>query len=114
MNRLDVFKVVCDQRVEKHMSWEVIYERGHPSGWTDDLGIAADRNQWVRELLPGWYARKHETLAGSWSSWISVAHDQKLRSWCEDNLSGYWDMPPDGYLYMGSLDDAMLFKIAWM
>ena len=31
------------------------YRCGHPAGWTDDLGIIADKNQWVREELPGWY-----------------------------------------------------------
>lgn len=31
------------------------YRPYRPSGYTDDLGIIADRNQWVPEQVPGWY-----------------------------------------------------------
>lgn len=91
-------------------NWQVRYEWGHPSGWTDDLGIIADRNQWVQEHLPGWYARFY----GKDRMWTSSYHRDDLREWCQQNLTGYWEMPPDGYLYMGSEEDVVLFKMSWM
>jgi hypothetical protein len=103
------YVVICDE-METDMSWRIVYEHGHPEGWTDDLGIMADRNQWVREHLPGWYAR--QWIGGR--QWISVYDDSDLRAWCEENLSGYWEIPRDGYVYMSSEEDVMLFKLNWM
>ena len=31
------------------------YRPYRPAGYTDDLGILADRNQWVSTQKPGWY-----------------------------------------------------------
>lgn len=105
------FLIICDERFDNmECNWRVIYEHGHPEGWTDDLGIIADRNQWVKELLPGWYARQYQR-GDRW--WESAYHRTDLREWCEKNLTGYWEMPPDGYLYMSSEEDAVLFKLIW-
>ncbi len=103
------YVVICDE-VVMDMSWHISYEEGHPAGWTDDLGIMADRNQWVREVFPGWYACR---WAGD-RQWVGMYADQNLRAWCETNLSGYWEIPRDGYVYMSSEEDVMLFKLNWM
>lgn len=86
------------------MKIEIRYERGHPAGYTDDLGIIADRNQWVRERLRGWYTRIHHSQA------VEV-HD-----WCERNLQGYWKLAsgiPERELYMSDEKDVTLFSLRW-
>ena len=86
------------------MSFEIRYERGNPAGWTDDLGIIADRNQWVSERLPGWYTRIHHSQA------------MEIHDWCEKNLQGYWKLRagiPERELYMGSEKDVTLFTLRW-
>lgn len=89
--------------------WDVSWDRGNSAGWSDDLGIIADTNQWVQERPAGWYARRY--VGNGW--WVSVRGDQDLRDWCQQNLSSHWEIPPDGYLYMSSEEDVTLFKIAW-
>lgn len=54
------------------------YSRGHSSGFTDDLGIIADRNQWVCEEVPGWYALL------PWKDFNRF----EVETWCKENLSG--------------------------
>jgi hypothetical protein len=104
------YVVICDEIEDVAVNWEVRYEQGHPAGWTDDLGIMADRNQWVSEHLDGWYARRYDK--SGW--WESSRHRTDLVEWCEKNLTGYWEIPSDGYLYMASEEDVMLFKMRWM
>lgn len=55
------------------------YERGHPAGYTDDLGIIADENQWV------------EYQPSGWRSQIDPQDYMEMREWCEQNLEhGTW------------------------
>jgi hypothetical protein len=100
---LHSYVVICDEW-SGNMTWHVVYEHGHPEGWTD-------RNQWVREHLPGWYARHYYRENGPWAS---CYHQTDLRKWCQENLTDYWEIPTDGYLYMSSEEDVMLFKMSWM
>lgn len=82
------------------------YDRGHPEGYTDDLGIIADRNQWVNAKLPGWYFSMP-------SDYVDTIYE-----WCDNNLTGYWtcDHKPalalDTY-YICSRSDMTLFKMTW-
>lgn len=87
-----------------NMKIEIRYERGNPAGYTDDLGIIADRNQWVNERLPGWYTRVHHSRA------------MEVYDWCEQNLQGYWQFAagiPERELYMGDEKDVTLFSLRW-
>ena len=79
------------------------YSYGHDEGWTDDLGIIADRNQWVKEELPGWYC--------CWPDLPAPISD--LGIWCTDNLSGYWKVDEYGRLYLSSDVDLSWFQLKW-
>ena len=86
------------------MKIEIRYERGNPSGWTDDLGIIADKNQWVQERLSGWYA------------WIHHSQAMEVHDWCERNLQGHWTLRagiPKRELYMSLDKDVTLFSLKW-
>jgi hypothetical protein len=47
------------------------YRRGHPAGYTDDLGIIADRNQWV------------DAVTGGYHSEVDPQDYQEIREWCD-------------------------------
>jgi hypothetical protein len=106
---LESYVVVCDE-IEDQMHWDIRYEYGHPAGYTDDLGIIADRDQWVDEVIPGWYARNF--ISQSKRSWVNTDSDTAMREWCEENLKGYWEIK--GYVLMTDPDDVTLFKMRWM
>lgn len=74
------------------------YRPYRPSGYTDDLGIIADRNQWVSAQIPGWYFRVKKNL------------DQVV-SWLEENDVSYTDHR--WALIIHGRDDATLFKLRW-
>lgn len=62
---------------------EFHYRHWVPAGYTDDLGIIADRNQWVEEQVPGWYSS------------IDPQDYNDIRDWCEKNLEEYaWKLSP--------------------
>lgn len=76
------------------------YDRGHPAGFTDDLGIIADRNQWVDERLAGWYTN------------ITKAQSTEIFDWCSKNLKHYWNsrVRLTGYeLYLSSHKEVTMF-----
>ena len=86
------------------MKIEIRYERGHPEGYTDDLGIIADRNQWVRERLGGWY------------TWIHHSQISEVYEWCSKNLQGYWKLAAGinkRELYISEEKDVTLFSLRW-
>jgi hypothetical protein len=86
------------------MKIEIRYERGHPEGYTDDLGIIADRNQWVRERLGGWY------------TWIHHSQIIEVYDWCDANLQGYWKLAAGvnkRELYISEEKDVTLFSLKW-
>lgn len=87
------------------MTLTLHYRRGHPAGYTDDLGIIADRNQWVDEELAGWYCY----------SICGLGFDrerQEMQDWCDQNLKNYWEVNRK-CVYISSEDDATLFKLRW-
>lgn len=82
--------------------YKLHYRQGHPAGWTDDLGIIADVNQWVSEELPGWYV------------YISDWDDYKeLKLWCQEHLSSFWTFGPNRWLWIAVEQDATLFTLTW-
>lgn len=77
------------------------YRQGHPAGWTDDLGIIADKNQWVREELPGWYC------------YIPVHKcTSDLQQWCSVQLRKPWSYRRE-MLWVSDKNDATLFNLTW-
>lgn len=86
----------------------LFYTHGHPAGYTDDLGIIADRNQWVNAELAGWYI---------FISYFDEDTVDNLLSWCKSNFSGYWSHSNKGMytvmLHIGRSSDVTLFKMAW-
>ena len=83
----------------------MFYTEGHPAGFTDDLGIIADKNQWVDAEIPGWYVfmvKNENTTPAS------------IINWCKSNLSEYWFYNEHLMLYISDHDDAMLFKLRWV
>ncbi len=56
------------------------YRPYYPSGYTDDLGIIADRNQWVPAQLPGWYVmvRNHDVI--TWLEENGIDYHRPYRS----------------------------------
>ncbi len=51
------------------------YEPGHPSGYTDDLGIMADRNQYVPSQARGWVSE------------LDNSDFNDIQAWCEKHLT---------------------------
>lgn len=78
---------------------DISYRPYVPSGYTDDLGIIADRNQWVPEQQPGWYV----------VSDFSTMH--AIRKWLQENDMDYtekgWTM------ILHDRNDVALFKLRW-
>ena len=86
------------------------YSKGHPSGFTDDLGIIADRNQWVCEEIPGWYALlPWRPYRGQDFSLFEV------ETWCKENLSGRYHIEVvDSHsmkIMISTERDVVLFKM---
>ena len=72
---------------------------GNEEGWTDDLGIIADRNQWIKAQPAGWY------LTG---------HNDEVHKWCLGNLKSYNFMWTNPFTCcIDNEDDITLFKLRW-
>lgn len=89
------------------LQFHCMYRRGHPAGWTDDLGIIADRNQYISSELAGWYALPRDVVNLRDLKWVRT-----VRQWCDDNLTGYWNIDR-AVVYINDDDDATLFRLTW-
>ncbi len=77
------------------------YRRGHPAGYTDDLGIIADRNQWVEAESPGWVSE------------VDPQDYLAIREWCEQNLRhGDW-CTGAYYIILQNEEDVSWFLLRW-
>jgi hypothetical protein len=76
-----------------------------PAGYTDDLGIIADRNQWVEEVVGGYY------------SVIDAQDYLPMREWCEQNFKhGDWRTDFAGglvYIILQNEKDVAWFMLRW-
>jgi len=76
-----------------------------PAGYTDDLGIMADRNQWAKEELPGWYGMVHRSKV------------LDIHKWCNENLKGEWRLGGAAInqrqIYIAEERDVTLFLLRW-
>ncbi len=78
---------------------EIEYIKYRPAGYTDDLGIIADRNQWVREQPEGWYV------------FCTLDKMDPVKNWLDEN-----DIPYERYNYQFILtrkQDVVLLKLRW-
>lgn len=82
---------------------------GNDEGLTDDLGIIADRDQWVPARPAGWYLH------------CSPGRDYEILKWCRENLESYEEYRSDISMFGGIIDrvildeeDVILFKMRWL
>jgi hypothetical protein len=88
------------------MIFEVEWLDGHPAGYTDDLGIIADKDEWVQEQLPGWYIRFIPEMAF------------EINAWCKENLQSHWKLISTGKwlgrtLFISDEKDLSWFLLKW-
>ena len=77
------------------------YQQGHPGGYTDDLGIIADRNQWI------------EARRSGWQSEVDPQDYMGMREWCEQNLKhGTW-FTGLYYIFIENEKDVAWFMLRW-
>lgn len=76
------------------------YQQGHPAGYTDDLGIIADQDQWVEEQPSGWRSQ------------IDPRDAVEMFKWCENNLKGRW-YPGVNHIVISDERDVNWFLLRW-
>ena len=82
------------------------YSYGHPEGFTDDLGIIADRNQYVKEEFPGWYCAR--------SDWQALPISRgDLECWLIDNLTSGCKIDEYGRIFIPNEQDLNWFILKW-
>lgn len=85
----------------KHVVPKFTWRNGHPAGYTDDLGIIADRNQWVEAVSPGWISD------------IDPQDYMAIREWCQQTLKhGSWGIGVY-YIILQREEDVAWFMLRW-
>ena len=85
------------EKIKPHFT----YDCGNPAGYTDDLGIIADRNQWVEAQRRGWRSE------------VDPQDYQGIREWCEHNLKhGTW-YTGVYYIFIEREEDMSWFMLRW-
>lgn len=79
---------------------EIEYLGYQPDGYTDDLGIIADRNQWIPERPAGWHVYNINP-----NDWYEV------REWLDEN--NIWHETHYSRLVLKSESDVTLFMLRW-
>ena len=85
---------------ESH-SLQMDYREYRPSGYTDDLGIIADRNQWIPARAAGWHVMG------------DISIPDEVIEWLDENNILYLH-PQRNRLVILYYDDATLFKMRWL
>ena len=80
------------------MSIEIKYLNSHPEGFTDDLGIIADRNQYVPGRPGGWHI-------------YNVKEFPEVREWLDDNNIHHTTYYTRIVLFRK--EDVVLFQLRW-
>ena len=81
------------------MPVEVEYRYYRPGGWTDDLGIIADRNQWIQHQPECWHIFFDRHL------WLDI------RDWLDDNNIYHETYFNSVVLFNQS--DVIMFQLRW-
>lgn len=91
--------------VVKRTSLRLSYYRGNPAGYTEDLGIISDRNQWLPARPAGWYVVP------------SLSKRPEVFEWCKENLKSYREYRYNSHYAPDKVildeKDAMLFQLRW-
>lgn len=96
-----VFNPKWVQFKRKRVVPKFVWRNGNPAGYTDDLGIIADRNQWVEAVSPGWYSD------------IDPQDYGDMREWCKQTLKhGDWCTGPY-YIILQNDEDVAWFMLRW-
>lgn len=82
------------------MTIQVEYRSYRPAGFTDDLGIIADRNQWLSEQHAGWYILTHH------DDWYDILN------WLTENNIDH--SASSSGLMLFNEKDVVLFKLRWL
>lgn len=82
------------------MTVEISYRPHRPAGFTDDLGIIADRNQWIPEQHAGWY------VLVNYDDWFDIL------DWLTENNIDH-SVTSNG-LMLFNQEDVVLFKLRWL
>ena len=78
-----------------------VYRQGHPAGYTDDLGIIADKNQWVEEERQGWLSH------------VDPQEYHAMREWCEQHFThGSW-YTGIYHIFIENEEDVAWFLLRW-
>ena len=96
-----VFNTRYGRMPREKIKLNFVYIQGHPAGYTDDLGIIADRNQWV------------EARPSGWQSDIDPQDYYPIRDWCKQNLEdGTW-YTNTYYIFLRNEKDVAWFMLRW-
>jgi len=90
--------------VVKRTSLRLSYYRGNEEGYTEDLGIISDRNQWLPARPAGWYVVP------------SLSKRPEVFEWCKENLKSYREYRNDSRFMDRVIlneKDATLFLLRW-
>lgn len=74
------------------------YRKFFPAGFTDELGLISDRNQYVPEQKEGWY------ILGSVTP--------EVHNWCKNRLSSYHFSR--SYKIIKNEKEVIMFILRWM
>jgi len=77
------------------------YRPYRPGGFTDDLGIIADRNQYVSAQMPGWYY------------WPDHKEWDEMNSWLKENGIEYTISLTGPNIIIHKEEDATAFMLRW-
>lgn len=101
LNQKIVFNTRYGRMPKEKIKLNFTYQRGHPGGWTDDRGIIADKNQWIRERRSGWESN------------IDPQDCMEMREWCEQNLKhGPWYVGTY-HIFIEREEDVAWFMLRW-
>lgn len=88
---------VRKEKIKLHFT----FRRGNPAGYTDDLGIIADENQWIPAQPSGW------------QSDVDPQDYNAMREWCEQNLKrGDW-YTGIYHIFLKNEKDVAWFMLRW-
>ena len=101
LNQKIVFNTRYGRMPKEKIKPNFTYRRGNPAGYTDDLGIIADRNQWVEEQRAGWESN------------IDPQDCHAMRDWCQQNLEhGTW-YTGVYHIFIEREEDVTWFMLRW-
>lgn len=81
------------------MNIQLDYRPYRPAGYTDDLGIIADKNQWIKEQPAGWYVFANVDIINPMIKWM---HETGINY----KIANKWIIVPKD-------EDAAMVQLRW-